>query len=185
MGQVKEPNKVKETVILVLRDAATGKVERYIDCGPNIVTNDGDRYYAQRGASETTTYTFGTGRIIVAKSFIATTSKTNTFGKFVLQSTVSAQTYWGRQPFASGYPKTNDSDTDNAARTADGVTYKVVYTTAQANGPIRALGVCRPTGKTLTKGQLLSFKTLGPSQTLTKTSSLTLTVYVTHVFNGI
>lgn len=185
MGSLKENGKVKETVILVLKDAKTGKVERVVDCGPNIVTNAGDRYYAQRGAGETPTHTFGTGRMVVAKSYTVAAAKTATFGRFVLQSTAGSQTYWGRKTFASGYPKTSDSDTDNTSRTADGVTYKRVYTTSQANGTIKALGICRPNGATNSNGQLLSFKTLTAAQTVVKTSSLTLTVYITHVFNGI
>jgi hypothetical protein len=185
MGSLKEKSKLTESIILVLKEAATGKVVRVVDAGPNIVTNAGDLYYAQRGAGETPTYTFGTGHLVVAKSYTVAAAKTCTFGRLVLQSTAGSQTYWGRQNFASGYPKTNDSDTDNTSRTTDAVTYKRVYTTAQANGTIKAVAVCRPNGATSSNGQLLNFKTLTAAQTVVKTSSLTLTVYVNHVFSGV
>lgn len=180
MGSVKEVRKVKETVVLVLKEAKTGRVVRLVDCGPNIVTNAGDRYYAQRGAAETPTHTFAQGMLVAAKSYTVAAAKTATFGRFVMGGT-----YSGRQSFASGYPKTSDSDADNTARTADGVTYKRIFTTSQANYTIRAVGVCRPNGATNSNGQLLSYKTLTTAQRVQKTSSLTLTVYITHVFNGV
>jgi hypothetical protein len=184
MGSLKEQSKVRESVLLVLKEAATGKVVRVVDAGPNIVTNAGDLYYAQRGAVETPTYTFNKGMLVVAKSYTVAAAKTCTFGRLVLQQTMSAATYYGRQSFASGYPKTADSDTDNTQRTADGVTYKRIYTTSQANGTIKAVAVCRHNGATSSNGQLLNFKTLSAAQTVVKTSSLTLTVYITHVFTG-
>jgi len=187
MGSLKEKSKLTESIILVLKEAATGKVVRVVDAGPNIVTNAGDLYYAQKGAGETPTYTFNVGMLVVAKSYRVAAAKTCTFGRLVLQTFggAGAQTYYGRQLFASGYPKTNDSDTDNTSRTADAVTYKRVYTTSQANGTIKAVAVCRLNGATNSNGQLLNFKTLTAAQTVVKTSSLTLTVYVNHAMNGV
>lgn len=177
---------IKETCILVTQDAVTGQILKFVEIGPNIITDVGDTYYAQRGAGETPTYNFVTfGNMVVARSFTATAGKTNTFGNFVLQQTASATTYWGRQPFDSGYPTTADSDTSNTGRTVDAITYKRIYTTAQANGTIQAIGICRTDAITNTNGQLLSFKTLTVAQQLTKTSSVTLTVYINHLFSGV
>lgn len=177
--------KFKEQVVVVLKDAATGKVLMRHECDPNIVTNEGDKYYAQRGAASTPTYLFNSaGQIVVAKSYTVAATKVATFGRFVLP----AADYTGRKTFDGGYPKTNDSDTDNTGRTADAVTYKRTYTTSEANYTIRALGICRRNATTSTSAAgrvLLSYKTLTTAQRVTKTSSQTLVVYINHTFNGV
>ncbi len=176
--------KYKEQVILVLKDAATGKVLMRHECEPNIVTHQGDKYYAQRGAASTPTFTFNRGMLVVAKSYARAATKIASFRDFLGIAT----SLTGRQSFDSGYPKTNDSDTDNTGRTADAVTYKRTYTTAQANYTIRALGICR-TGATSNGAAnsrvLASYKTLSAAQTITKTSSQTLVTYINHTFNGV
>lgn len=172
----------KESIILVLKDAATGRVERVVKTEHNIVTNAGDLYYAQRGATlgALPTHTFYKGMMVVAQSGIIT-AKTRTFGAFKNMNA----TYTGRQSFATGYPKTNDSDTDNTGRTTDSVTYKRVYTTAQANYTIRFVGICRHNATTNSNGQLLSYKSLTPGEYVTKTSTQTLTAYINHNFLGV
>ena len=184
----KEGFKVKETVVLVLRNAHTGKIDLVRDIGPNIVTNAGDRYYAQRGAAETPTVTFnanGGGQMIVAASYNATAAKTRTFGNFKLATLSGAKTYNGRKTFDSGYPKTADTDSSNTGRTVDAVTYKVTYGTTVANTLIKALGICRHSAATGIKATLLSYRTLTTAQRVNKTSSQTLTVYVNHLMNGV
>jgi hypothetical protein len=185
MAALKEKSKYAEKVVLVYQDAATGKVVRIIEAEPNIVTDQGDKYYAQRGAAETPTLTFGGthGRIVVARSMSVTgaSKKSATFGR--LKGITPS--YTARKTFESGYPKTADSDTNNTARTIDGVTYKAIYGTAAANFTIGAVAISRSFSATNSNGQLLSAKTLPTASKVLKTSSLTLTVYVTHVFNGI
>lgn len=125
--------------------------------------------------------------LVVAKSFGAgggAPGKTSTFRQF----TGIASSLSGRQRFDSGYPKTNDSDTDNTGRTADAVTYKRTYTTAQANYTIKAIGICQlncSSGSAAGVRQLLSAKTLSTAQQVTKTSSQTLVLYVNHTFLGV
>lgn len=176
--------KYKEQVILVLKDAATGKVLMRRELEPNIVTNEGDKYYAQRGAASTPTYTFNRGMLVVGGPGGVAATKVATFGRF----TRMGSTYTGRQSFDSGYPKTNDSDTDNTGRTADAVTYKRTYSTSQANYTVQALGVCRLRATSAAAAGsrvLLSYKTLSVAQQVVKTSSQTLVVYVNHLFNGV
>jgi hypothetical protein len=178
----REVFKFRESVVLVYKDAATGRTVKILDVGPNIVTNAGDLYYAQRGATETPTHTFNKGQMIVGRSMtvINASKKTATFGRFI----GLASTYTGRQSFEVNYPRTSDPDTDNTGRTVDAVTYKRVYLTSQANYTIGAVGVCRHAATTNSSGQLLSAKTLPTASKVVKTSSLTLTVYVNHVFLG-
>lgn len=187
LGRGKEKKLIKETCVFVVQDGKTGQVLEIREVGPNIITNAGDQYYAQRGAAGTVTYTFSTGQMVVAKSYAVAAAKTCTFGKLVLQTFggAGAQTYYGRQDFASGYPKVNDDDVNNTGAGTDIVTYKTVYTTSQANGTIKAVAVCRDGGSTNSSGQLLNFKTLTAAQTIVKTSSVTLTVFVNHTFNGV
>jgi hypothetical protein len=190
MGNHLEPGRFRESVVLITKDVATGRTVRIVEAGPNIVTDVGDKFYARRAAGETVntnSFPFHTGQMIVGKSLNAAGAGANkksvaTFGNII---SASFGSYSGRQSFASGYPKTADSDTDNTARTADGITYKRVYTTAQANQTIRCVGICRAGATTNSSGQLLSVKTLTTAQGVVKTSSLTLTVYVTHVFLGV
>lgn len=182
----KEGMKFRETIVLVLRNAKTGKIELHKEIGPNIVTNAGDRYYAQQATgSETPTLTFNAGQMIVAASFTVAATKVATFGRFRLGTFGGSITYNGRQTFDSGYPKTADTDTSNTGRTIDGVTYKVTYGTSDANTLIQALGICRMSATTGVKTTLLSYRTLAVADQVTKTSSQTLTVFVNHVFNGV
>jgi len=179
MGPVTEKSKYSEGVVLVYHEAATGKIVRIIEAGPNIVTDKGDQYYAQKGAGETPTNTFSAGRVVVAKSMTVTgaNKKSATFGKLITRTTKTA--------FQSGYPKTADTDINNTARTIDGITYKAIYGTTTANYTIGAVAISRAAGATSSSGQLLSAKTLSAAEKVVKTSSLTLTVYVTHVFLGV
>lgn len=174
--------KFKEQVVIVTKDATTGRVLQRVELAPNIVTNEGDKYYAQRGAAATPTYTFNAGMMVVAKSYTVAATKVATFGRFVVT------TYTGRKAFDATYPKTGDTDSDNTGRTADAVTYKRTYTTSEANYTIKALGICRLNATTASASSLralLSYKTLSAAQQVTKTSSQTLVVYVNHTFNGI
>jgi hypothetical protein len=179
--------KLKEQVIFVLKNAATGKVERRVEMPPNIVTDFGDEYYAERGAAETPSITFNKGMMVVSHSFTrgaATFGKTARFSFFHL---TSAASYSGRQSFDSGYPKSNDTDTDNTGRTADAVTYKRTYATSQANTLIQAVGICRfqaTTAAAADSSKLLSYKTLSSAEQVTKTSSQTLVTYINHTFLG-
>lgn len=178
-----EITRVKETIVLVEKDAKTGKTLRVQEIGPNIVTDVGDVYYAQRGAGGAVTYTFSVGEFVVAKSYtrtVAVHGKTCTFGRFVGFN----PTYTGQKAFESTYPKANDSDADNTGKGTKVVTYKVIYGTGEANYTIRAIGICRNAAATNSNGQLLSYKTLTAAQRVTKTSSITLTAYLNHSFLG-
>lgn len=176
--------KYKEQVVLVQKCALTGKVLMRLELEPNIVTNAGDLYYAQRGAASAPSKTFNLGMMVAARSFARSTTKAATFRDFKGIATSLS----GRQLFDSGYPKTNDSDTDNTGRTADAVTYKRTYNTSQANYTIRALGIClngAESNDSAASRVLLSYKTLSVAQQVVKTSSQTLVVYINHTFNGV
>lgn len=186
--------RAREGVVMILKDAKTGRIERVVEVGPNIITDAGDLYYAQRSAVETPGRTFNKGQMVLAKSFTGATSvaakKAKTFGNLV----VFTGSYSGRQSFESAYPKSNDTDTDNTFRSADAATYKTIYSTSEGNGTVKAIAICRfgsassRVTTAITPASLrllLAFRTLSSAQILVKTSSQTLTVYVNHLFSGI
>lgn len=81
----------------------------------------------------------------------------------------------------SGYPKRNDTDTDNTGKGTDVITYKVSYTTAQANATgIDDVVITNPSPGA-SENLLMWADGLG---SFTKTSSDTLVVYVNHTMNG-
>lgn len=174
---MKEPVRVKGRVTLVLRDAKTGKIKR-VETTENIVTNDGDLYYAQMGAGETPTNDFGaaTSQINALDNTGAAPAKASNFSN--IGSSVGSS---NPAAFTSGYPKTNDGDADNTGAGTDVVSYAVNFGTAAANGTISRVAI-HLTGATGTD-PLLMYATLGAS--VTKTSSDTLKIFVNHTMNGV
>lgn len=185
MAKVTVSNKGgRANILLILKDAATGRVERVVH-GKNIVTNAGDQYYAER-ACETPAaaiYSFHRGKLAVAASYRQVEGKAVTYGSFTFGGT-----WTGIQSFDSGYPKVSDTDVDNTGAGVDIVTYRRTYSTAQANYTIKALGIVRfgaTTSAAVSLRYLLNYITLSAAQQITKTSSQTLKVFVNHTFNGV
>ncbi len=175
---------VRANVLLVLQDAATGRVEKIVHA-KNLVTNDGAKYYAQKGANETPTYTFNLGKLALASSYLAAEVATATLGLLTFS------TLTGIKTFDSGYPKTTDPDTDNTGSGVRVVTFRRTYTTAQANFTIKALAITRPVYTLNTSNanslarKILNYLTLSVAQQITKTSSQTLKAFVNHSFAGV
>ena len=93
--------------------------------GLNIVTNDGDQYYAQSAAGETPTDDFdaaGAGWRLGTSNTAPTKTDTD----------VTTEDANGRKATDATYPKTNDGDGDNTGAGVDIVTWRVSYTTAEA-----------------------------------------------------
>lgn len=173
----------KENVLMLLQDATTGKVIKTVQAA-NLVTDDGLTYYAQQGANETPTYTFYAGKLALASSYLQAEGATRTF------SDLTFSTFTGVQSFDSGYPKTNDDDSDNSSAGVKVLTYRRTYTTSQANFTIKALAVCRDSYTLDTSvandslRKVLNYLTLSTAQQVTKTSSQTLKVFVNHSFSA-
>jgi len=174
---------MRANVLLVLQDATTGKTLKTVHA-KNIVTTDGATYYAQMGAGETPTYTFYTGNLALASSYLAAETPSATLGLLTF-STLS-----GIQAFASTYPTTNDQDSDNTGAGTNVVTYHHLYTTTQANFTIKALAITRSSYTIETSvannslRKILNYLTLSTAQQITKTSSQVLKVFVNHSFSG-
>lgn len=91
--------------------------------GSNIVTNDGDTYYAQRMAAETPTNTFTLHELQTA----------GTPGKAANRSNFTAAVAGTQKTNSAGYPKTNDADSDNTGAGVDICTHLAEYTKADFN----------------------------------------------------
>tara|TARA_R100001530_G_C4312027_1_gene153303 strand:+ start:478 stop:1029 length:552 start_codon:yes stop_codon:yes gene_type:complete len=144
----------------------------------NIVTNDGDLYYAQKSVAETPTSDFGgsDGRMEL-RTGSATPAKGDTYQQVTTPVTAS------RKVKDSGYPKTNDNDSDNTGAGTDIVTWRTSWTTSDFNANA-IIGGCFHVGgaspgnssKVLTHFSITSFN---------KTTSDTLKIFVNHTFNGV
>ena len=144
----------------------------------NIVTNDGDLYYAQKSVGGTPTSDFGgsDGRMEL-RTGSATPAKAHVYSDVTTPVTAS------RKAKDSGYPKTADDDSDNTGSGTDIVTWRTSWTTSDFNataiigGCFHAGGASPASGsKLLTHFSITSFN---------KTASDTLKIFVNHTFNGV
>lgn len=149
----------------------------------NTVTNVGDRFYSYRGAAEQPTDAHFTSGATIAFDGImelyngasGAPAKTNDRSDLVGLVSGSAKA------IDATYPKSNDSDADNTGKDADADTYKVTYTTGEANASsIDDVIITNPSPGS-SENLLMHADSLG---SFTKTSSDTLVVYVNHQMTG-
>ena len=144
----------------------------------NIVTNDGDLYYAQKSVGGTPTTDFGgsDGRMEL-RTGSATPAKAHVYSDVTTPVTAS------RKVKDNTYPKTADDDSDNTGAGTDIVTWRTSWTTSDFNATA-IIGGCFHVGgaspasgsKLLTHFSITSFN---------KTASDTLKIFVNHTFNGV
>ena len=166
-------------ICIVKTNTTTG--EKTWHYGKNIVTNDGDLYYAQQAVETSPTSDFGgsNGRMEL-RTGSATPAKADVFTQVTTPIPTSIQ------PMDSNYPKVNDGDSDNTGAGTDIVTWLASWTTSDFNSNAIIGGCIHVAGgasgattpgatKLLTHFSLTSFN---------KTSSDTLKIFVNHTFNG-
>ena len=144
----------------------------------NIVTNDGDLFYAQQALAETPTSDFdGANGRMELRTGAATPAKADTYNELTTPITAS------RKAIDGTYPLTGDADTDNTGSGADVVTWLTSWTTGDFNntgiiGGCVHVGGATPSGatKVLTHWSISSFD---------KTAADTLKIFVNHTFNGV
>lgn len=140
--------------------------------GCNIVTNDGDQYYAQMSCGETPTDDFAAGGMRLGTNNTSPTKTDTDVTTFLSGSGKSID---------AGYPKTNDDDADNTGAGVDIATWRESYGTGEANGTgIIELAVV---DNITTPTAALTHALFGAS--FDKTSSDTLKVFVNHTMNGV
>ena len=171
-------------ICAVIKNEITGEKRWWF--GSNIVTNDGDIYYAKKAAGETpaTNENFLQGRAELRTGTV-TPAKTNTYGYETgttaggLVTPVTAS----RKTLESGYPKTNDSDTDNSGRGVDAVSYKYYWNTSAFNATGILGGAIHDNASPADATNLLTHWTFAAS--FSKTANDTLTLFVNHTMNGV
>jgi len=144
----------------------------------NIVTNDGDLFYAQQAVGESPTSDFdGSSGRMELRTGSATPAKGDTYAQVATPVTAS------RKAIDANYPKTNDGDGDNTGSGTDIVTWRTSWTTSDFNatgivGGCIHVGAASPASgtKLLTHYSITSFD---------KTASDTLKIFVNHTFTGV
>lgn len=145
--------------------------------GKNIVTNDGDKYYAQMASGSTdptNDFDNATAGIHIGIGTTGSGDKTST--DVNTETTGSGM----RMALDAGYEKTNDTDGDNSGAGVDVVTWLYSWTTTEGNdtGINEGAIVDSLTGAT----KCLTHFDFGT--TFDKTSSDTLKVFINHDFLG-
>jgi hypothetical protein len=147
--------------------------------GANIVTDDGDIYYAKKAAGESpgTNENFGAGRFQLRNGSAVTPAKADTWTQFTTPITGSLVVFDGT------YPKTNDTgDADNTGDTVDTVSYRASWTTGAFNATGIIGGCILDHNVPATGDKLLTHFVIS---TFDKTASDTLKMFVNHRMNGV
>lgn len=156
-------------VAAVLKNVKTGEEKTH--WGANLVTTEGDKYYAEAAV--------GAPSWAVAGIRLGTDTTTPAKGNTdVITELAGAE---GRKAIDATYPMVSDSDGDNTGAGASIVSWRVTYTTNEAIGSnIAELAlvdnITAPT-KALTRVKF--------SAPFTKTTNDTLKVFVNHTFQGV
>ncbi len=175
---------IRGKVVCLLFHALTGKLLRITE-SENIVTNDGDLFYAERGALLTvgspigpvpTNFTDANGVPDMEMSLFTSggaPTKTSVFNTPTTQ-------IGSAKAIDATYPLVNDGDGDNTGAGVDIVTYRVSFTTAEVNGTIDDVVLANPGAS----GAVPVIQH-ADGLSVTKTSSDTLKVFVNHEMLGV
>ena len=121
-GKLKEVVGIDADAFVVLTNEKTGAVR--VIPGRNLVTDEGDKFYAQSACGEAPTYTFA--NLYLATAGPATPAKDDDYSDFTVAGGSE------KAPTAT-YPKTNDGDSDNTGAGVDVISWKYEYLTS--DGP--------------------------------------------------
>ena len=186
LSRYKSLQATSDNVVRVLsfpETSPSGKVDmiKEFDYTHNLVTDDGEIFYAKQGAGETpaTNENFQSGRFEMGTTAY-TEAETDTFNEFDVSGT--SKISGSRQVFTSGYPKTNDTgDTDNTGDAVDAVSYAVNYSASSWNDTDVEQGCIHDNASPVSATKLLSVFSF---TSFAKTSSDTLKVFVNHAFEN-
>ena len=166
---------IKGLVVVVLTNAKTGEKRTYETY--NIVTDAGDRHYAERGAAESPT------NFTAAACEYGTAG--NAPGKTSDRSDITTKTTGSLIATDGTYPQTNDADGDNTGSGTDIVSWRFSYGTGDGNDTaIDRLIITNFVGGTPGASEAcLMYALFGAS--FSKTASDTLKIFVNHTFTGV
>jgi len=177
----------KNNIFVILENRKSGKKRFWY--GSNLVTNDGDIYYAKKGAGETpaTNENFIQGKCILQNpSSTPPITKADTWLQINTGSATTGNPIAASiDALESGFPKANDLSSDNDGKNPDAVTYKYYWDTT--NNWTGIFGGCIV--------DAANYAALGAADKLlthwafaaafAKTDNDTLTLYVNHTMNGV
>jgi len=147
----------------------------------NLVTDDGEIYYAKKGAGEapSANENFLCGRFELGTTGY-TEAETDDFSDFDVSCT--SKIACSRVTFTACYPRTNDTgDADNTGDAIDAVSYAINYTTGQANDATIEQGVIHDNA---CPGACTSLLAAFSFCVFAKTSCDTLKIFVNHAFEN-
>lgn len=179
---MKEKIGIKGNVVIVLTNVKTGKKRTFK--ATNIVTDQGDEFYARRAVIEqpdddmfTTGAAFAFDGVMELGNDLTPPTPDKTQNRSAMTNIVAGS----EKAIDGSYPQTNDSDGDNTGAGVDIVTYLVSYTTGEANAnDIQQVWLTNPTPGA--SEVLLMYATF---TAFNKTSSDTLKMFVNHTMNGV
>lgn len=146
--------------------------------GKNLVTTDGDIYYAKKGAGETpaANENFLQARMEL-RNMADTPAKADTYGSILGPITAS------RKTISATYPKTNDTgDADNTGDAVDAVSYSYSWTTADFNDTAIQGGAQHDNASPVAGTKLLNHFSI---TSFAKSASDTLKMFTNHIVEGI
>ena len=167
--------KVIDTKIVAVLEKADGSTE--VHETKNVVTNAGDVFYAQRatGATPTDFWTSGAfdGRMFLSQA-TTTPAKNQTF------AALSSIQNTGGTAMIAGYPKANDTDTDNTGRGTKVVTYACSFGTGSTYTNVADVAIAKAAASGTDPILMRALFT----STFTKATTDTLKVFVNHTMTG-
>jgi antitoxin (DNA-binding transcriptional repressor) of toxin-antitoxin stability system len=171
---------VKGEVVVVLTNEETGDKRTYVT--RNIVTNDGDLFYAERAVKTAipTDFVDGSGDFDGIMELYNGASAAPAKGND--RSDLAGLVTGSDQAMDSGYPKINDLDADNTGAGTDIVTYLVSYAKGDANDTGIADVIITNPSPGASENVLMHAEFSSPFD---KTSNDTLKVFVNHQMNGV
>ncbi len=171
---------IKGSVIVVLKRLDRVILKRRIQ---NLVVDTGDEFYAYRAViQQPTDDLFTTGAAFAFDGIMELfNGATPAAAKGFDRSDAVGPVGTSQKAMDSGYPKRDDDDVDNPDRAVDVVTYRVQYTTGEANATgIDNVIITNPSPGAAENILMLS----APLGDFAKTSSDTLKMFVNHTMNG-
>lgn len=181
---------IRGQIVAVLTNVNTGVKRTYVT--KNIVTDDGDLFYAERGALLTvgspvgpvpTNFTDANGVPDMILELYDNTTPNTAPGKGNDRSDLNGVLATGSdQVIDATYPQVGDGDGDNTGAGTDIITYRVSYATGDANLADISDGILTNPSPGASEPVITHFEFTSP---FTKTSADTLKIFVNHRVNGV
>lgn len=163
--------------VLARKEGRKDIVKKWI-FGANIVTNDGDIYYAKKACGESPA---SNENFLQARAELRTGSATPAKGD--TYTNVTTPVTASRKTITSTYPKTNDTgDADNTGDAVDAASYAYSWTTSDFNATAIIGGALHDNASPVNATKLLTHFSI---TSFDKTASDTLKLFVNHTMNGV